>query len=486
MKKSVIFLINGLGIEKPGSYSISINQCMPKLSYTQETSYFTTAVIDSIESRSAYEKFFLGDTYRKELDYVQDNVINSNLSVNPTFQAIRTHLSNETTRLHVFLEPTTDQIVEQINSLVKMLSLGDKREVFLHLLLTQQTVGEYRKLISMVNYIKYHLASCITVGFVMGKEYLSEELTKEEMNMAKKMFFFCSAERWTDTDQKFVSLQQSNIRPCVAPGFCATNSCTINNGDVILFFNTRRTTYDKFVHAILDNATDAFRGADYTLPMYSLIQLDTQYQIPCFAQNVVYEESLANLLEKTGKKALIISDEKNLSLINFLANGLSYTNNPNIQFMKNDIGYLSSVDTIRNLLDTSDFDLFIFDFHMDVSKTINDLKNQLFQIDVVLGNVASICANKYSLFITSLYGLKKELPLAEYNSEMVMIDYELQIPIFFFDYTYPRSKYTLFPGETHDILCSALHCICGDGCKIDTLVKPKGVVNYLLGAFTKK
>ena len=31
MKKSILFLINGLGIERPGSYSISIDQCMPNL-----------------------------------------------------------------------------------------------------------------------------------------------------------------------------------------------------------------------------------------------------------------------------------------------------------------------------------------------------------------------------------------------------------------------------------------------------------------------
>ena len=36
MKKSIIFLINGLGIEKPGSYSIAIDQCMPKLSRTKD------------------------------------------------------------------------------------------------------------------------------------------------------------------------------------------------------------------------------------------------------------------------------------------------------------------------------------------------------------------------------------------------------------------------------------------------------------------
>ena len=40
MKKSVLFLINGLGIEKPGSYSIAIDQIMPQLCRIKETSYF--------------------------------------------------------------------------------------------------------------------------------------------------------------------------------------------------------------------------------------------------------------------------------------------------------------------------------------------------------------------------------------------------------------------------------------------------------------
>ena len=70
MKKSIIFLINGLGIEKPGSYSISIDQCMPNLSKLKETSFFTTAVTDSLEYKSAYQQFFLGDTYNDEINFL--------------------------------------------------------------------------------------------------------------------------------------------------------------------------------------------------------------------------------------------------------------------------------------------------------------------------------------------------------------------------------------------------------------------------------
>ena len=62
MKKSVLFLFFFLGIEKAGSYSIALDQVMPNLAKTRETSYFTTAVTSSLEYKTAYQRFFLGDT----------------------------------------------------------------------------------------------------------------------------------------------------------------------------------------------------------------------------------------------------------------------------------------------------------------------------------------------------------------------------------------------------------------------------------------
>ena len=484
MKKSVLFLINGLGIEKAGSYSIAIDQCMPHLSRTKETSFFTTAIINSLEYRSAYEAFFLGDTYRKELEYIKENILNENIVNNPTFQALSKQLENEKSKLHVFLEPSTDKIVEEVNDLVKLLNLGEKREVYLHLILTQQTTSEYQKLIDIVNYIKYHLSSCITVGFIIGKELYSEIMEKEEIDTFRKLVFFCSCERWTDTDKKLLSLKDENIRPCVAPGFCATNSCTIQNGDAIIFFNTKRTSYDKFIKQINENAEWAYKTKDISLYMCSMIQLDSNYNIPCFSQSILYDKSLANLLQKASKKALIITNNDNIKLINFLTNGLTYVNNPNIQFMRNDDPYLQNPQNIQTVIDNSGFDLIIFDYHMDVSKTVNDLKTQLSQIDVVLGQVAAVCENKHSLIITSLYGLKKELPLAPYNAEMVTLDYEMQIPIFFFDYSYTRSKYLFRPGETNDILFTALRCI-WDTNEIDSLIMEKGILNNLFKAMKK-
>ena len=480
MKKSILFLINGLGVEKAGSYSISIDQCMPQLCRIKETSYFTTAIINSLEYRSAYEAFFLGDTYRRELDYIRDNILGETLTNNPTYNSLKNYLSNPTSRLHVFVEPSNDRVVEEVNSLVKSLGLGDKREVYLHLLLTQQTTSEYQKLVKTINYIKYHLASCITVGFIMGKEILPTTLTKDDYDMAKRLFFYCSVERWSDTEQKFRDLSNSNVRPCEAPGFTATNSCSFKNGDAILFFNTKRTSYDSIIKSIVDQEQEVFKTESVSLPIFSLIHLDTQYDIPCFAESIFYENNMAHMLEKANKKALVVSEERNIRLVNFLANGLNYVNNPRIQFMKLDEGYLSNAENIRTLIDQSEFDFIIFDFHMDVSKTVNDLKAQLSRIDVILGYISEVCVNKHSLLITSLYGIKKTLPLAQYNGEMVTIDYEMQIPIFFFDYTYPRSKYGLRPGETNDILHTALRCI-WDTKDVDTLIYMKGILNNLFG-----
>ena len=481
MKKSVLFLINGLGIERQGSYSISIDQCMPNLAKTKETSYFTTAIINSVEYKTAYESFFLGDTYKKEVKYITENIINDGVINNPTFTNLKNSLSVGTNKLHVFIEPTTELIVDILNDLVKKLELNPNQKVYLHLLLTQQTVTEYKSLISIVNYIKYHLDTRITVGFIIGKELLSDNLTTDEIDMIRKIFFYCSCERWTETDKKFEDLMSQNIRPCVAPGFSAVNTCNIENNDVIFFFNTRKSNYDKYINAIYSIAPRVFKNENIKLDLYSLIKLDTKFNVNCFAESIYYDNSLAAMLGKSNTKALIITQNENINYINFLANGLNYIKNPNIDFMVLDTNYLSNPTNVTNILDNTNYSLIIFDFHMDVSKTINHLKEQLEKIDVVLGNIANTCVNKYSLFITSLYGIKKELPLADYNSEMVTLDYEMQIPIFFFDYTYPRSKYGLFPGETNDILNTAMKCI-WDNPELYSLVRPKG----LLGSLFKK
>ena len=155
MKKSFIFLLNGLGIEKAGSYSISLDQCMPNLAKTKETSFYTSAIINSLEYRSAYRQFFLGDTYKLELKYIKDNI-------NSVYQSMKNNLLNNNSKFHVFVEPTNDKIVESINHLVNTLNLDSQKKVYLHLILPQQSVNEYKKLITIVNYIKYHIDNELT------------------------------------------------------------------------------------------------------------------------------------------------------------------------------------------------------------------------------------------------------------------------------------------------------------------------------------
>ena len=479
MRKSVIFLLNGLGIERQGSYSISIDQCMPNLSRTKETSFFTTAVIDSVEYKTAYERFFLGETYKKEVKYINSSIINDNVVNNQTFLSLKNSLSDEKSKLHVFIEPTNDMIVDSLNELIKKLELNPNQKVFLHLLLTQQTVNEYKKLTEIVNYIKYHIDTRITVGFIIGKELISETPTTEDIDMVRKVFFYGSCERWTETEKKFEDLMNSNIRPCEAPGFSAINGCHIENKDVLFFFNTRKSNYDKYITSIYTVAPRVFKNEAARLDLYSLIRLDTKYKVNCFAENIVYENSFANTLAKSGINCLIITKNENINYINFLANGLNHVKHPNLDFMLLDENYFSNMNNIINIIDNSKYNLIIFDYHMDVSKTVNELKEGLEKIDVVLGNVANTCVNKHSLFITSLYGLKKELPLADYNDEMVTIDYEMQIPIFFFDYTYPRSKFTLAPGETNDILNTAIKLLWNNP-ELDSLIRTKGLLGSLL------
>ena len=477
MKKSILFLINGLGIEKPGSYSISIDQCMPNLSRLKETSYFTTAFTNSLEYKSAYQQFFLGDTYADEIKYLKDNVLNDNIVNNQTYQNLCNTIKNTTGKVHVFIDPTSEKVVDLINELCTRLEIPESRPIYLHLLLSHQSVAEYKKIINMVNYIKYNINTNITVGFVAGKEFLTNYQSKTLMSDMKKVFFFCSCERWINTEDKLTTLFNENVPPCKAPVFCATNSCSIVNGDVILFFNTRRDNYDDYINVIFQNAPEVFKTNDFTLPVFSLIKLFSKFDINYICEKINYDHSFANVLARNNKKALILTDKEHIELVNFNANGLEAVNNPNIQFMFLD-NNLQNKDVIENIIDKTAYDIIIFDYHMNVSKTIIDLKAQLEEIDKVLGNIGPLCENRHSLFITSLFGLKKELPVADYDTEVVTIDYLGEIPIFFYDYSYPRSKYGLRPGETNNILSTAISIVANDS-SLESLIVQKGLGNLL-------
>ena len=480
MKKSVIFLINGLGIERPGSYSIAIDECMPQLCKIKDSSYYTSAVIDSLEPKEAYQSFFLGDSFHSEVDYIKNYVMNNSLLNNNTFHLLKQSCMNNH-KFHIFIEATNDKIVEELNYLLNLLQLDPTKKIYLHFILPQQVVKEYSKIISIINTIKYHLDSRVDVGFILGKDSFSEPLTKQQLDYAKKMFFYCSCERWSETDKKLRILETDKIRPNDVVGFSSSNSCNLEDGDTIFFFNTRREKYDALITSIIEGEKSVFQKT--TISFYSFIRLNTVLGINSFIDNIDYENSLSNILLRNQKRMLIITDVDNINLVNFYANGLNSINNPIICFMeKSDNLYRK--DYIERLINDMPYDLFLFDYKMDTSSTVNHLKEELSKLDVIIGNLASVCENRHSLFITSLYGLNCKMPVADYNPEMVTIDYELQIPIFFFDYNYPASKYDLFPGETNDVLSSALKCITDDP-KLETLIREKTIIGSIIKSFIK-
>ena len=81
----------------------------------------------------------------------------------------------------------------------------------------------------------------------------------------RKILFYCSCERWTNTEDKFNSLFEDGIPPCKVPGFCATNSCNIENGDILFFFNTRGDNFDDYIDSIYNNAPEVFKTDQFTL-----------------------------------------------------------------------------------------------------------------------------------------------------------------------------------------------------------------------------
>ena len=104
----------------------------------------------------------------------------------------------------------------------------------------------------------------------------------------------------------------------------------------------------------------------------------------------------------------------------------------------------------------------------------------LTQIDQNLAMIKDICFGKYTLIVSSLFGMKKELPMA--NKEMGLVNFFGSVPVILIDQRYEKALYKLGYGSIYTLLGTVIRCANPEK-KFPTLLKKKDFLTRLL---TKK
>ena len=432
MKKTVLFLMNGFGIEQLDSYSIYNAKLMPNLDSYTKNHLFAAISTPSYNLVSGYRVFSTGSKYP-----LSCSLIDSYIDKFETNQNLMFYLNSikPEGKIHLFLSLENEKSIEHIRSFLKFIRSKKQNKIFIHLVLTGDNIDNYKEVERLINKIVYELVDC-KLGIIVGINSLNAVNLLAFMNMFQNEV----GEKWREVSKKISSLVSLKTEPKNVKEFFLNEGFKFDVNDSIFFFNYELANMTNFVNNI-----SKLTNTDTYFSMFPL----TGIKYPMFA----YPKSgisMVNYLEKINAKALVLADSSSMRVINYYCCGLQSVVSPRISFAKTDNDLLLNQDNIKAIIRDSDYDLIMIDFRIDDVKNVDELNKKLSKLDGILRYIHDFCVeNKISLFISSLYGMQKEIPVD--NFTRAFINFAGKVPFVVIDPVFNKANFSLGLGDIHTL-----------------------------------
>lgn len=432
MKKTVLFLMNGFGIEQLDSYSIYNAKLMPNLDSYTKNHLFAAISTPSYNLVSGYRVFSTGSKYP-----LSCSLIDSYIDKFETNQNLMFYLNSikPEGKIHLFLFLENEKSIEHLRAFLKFIRSKKQNKIFIHLVLTGDNIDNYKEVERLINKIVYELVDC-KLGIIVGINSLNAVNLLAFMNMFQNEV----GEKWREVSKKMSSLVSLKIEPKNVKEFFLNEGFKFDVNDSIFFFNYELADMTNFVNNI-----SKLTNTDTYFSMFPL----TGIKYPMFA----YPKSgisMVNYLEKINAKALVLADSSSMRVINYYCCGLQSVVSPRISFAKTDNDLLLNQDNIKAIIRDSDYDLIMIDFRIDDAKNVDELNKKLSKLDGILRYIHDFCVeNKISLFISSLYGMQKEIPVD--NFTRAFINFAGKVPFIVIDPVFNKANFSLGLGDIHTL-----------------------------------
>lgn len=463
MKKTVLFLMNGFGVEQLDSYSIYNAKLMPNLdSYTKKY-LFSQIATSSYNLVGGYRVFSTGSKYPLSSSLIDSYVDKFETNQNLVFYLNSIKLES---KIHLFLSLENDKSIEHLRSFLRFIKSKKENKIFLHLVLTGDNIDNYNDIERLISKIVYELVDC-KIGIIIGANSLNLINLVGLMNMFQKEV----GEKWREISKKISSLSSMKILPKDVKEFFINDGFSFDVNDSIFFFNYEFADITNFITNI-----SKVSNHDNYFSMFPLKGI--KYPMFAYPKSGI---SMANYLTKINAKALILANSANIKTINYYCCGLQNIVSPQISFAKTDDDLLLNQENIKSIIRDSDYELIIINFQIDNVKNVAELNKKLSKLDGILGYIHDFCVeNKISLFISSLYGIQKEIPVDNFTKAFV--NFAGKVPFIVIDPIFNKTNFILGLGDVYNLANTVYTNINNKHDGGEVLIKKK---NALLKALKK-
>lgn len=465
MKKNILFLINGFGIESASSYNVYSNTLMPNLDKLTRTSLFGTLSNKNYDYLTGYRTLSVGTEEPLTSTLVERTLENNGFNTNKSLSSIFDYLEENNIKLHIFFYYENDKSIDQLLLFLRDISERNIK-ILVHVILMGKWMSRYANIEKNLNKLNYEYDN-IKIGIITGINNLSNTESAKEI---VKALTTSLGEKWKDIGKRINVFIKNKTRPDDARTFVVGDNFKLENNTYMLFFNYSKSNITTFINELNNQKYSTLLDIK-TVKSLSLFPLVSTPQIPHLFNYPISSKYMINSLKELNAKCVIYDNKEKCSYINYFMSGLRNIVDSSVEYMASDNDFLYNVENVKKIIKTSNKDLIILNYEIDSCKNIKELETRLNSIDTIIGGITStIIENNYTLYISSLYGLEKDL--INDKLEMCSIDFSLKVPLIIVDKLYKSNSYSLRDGNIYD-LANTIYKNINDKYKVHSLIKKK-------------
>ena len=445
MKKNILLLINGFGVERADSYSVYSKELMPNMDRLTNERIFMTIPNNYYDYKSAYRELSMGIKNPLTYSLVDGHLNNLDYKENKLLKYMCSELVKHKSRLHIICYWDSDRTIEQLIPFVKEFQSQSNAKIFLHLVLCQKSVNEYKEIDRWFSNLAYEMGNNVKLGVITGENNFKDTLALKEI---VKCFMTEFGEKWRDLKKKVEVLVQNKTNPGDVRTFSVNADYKLQDNDLIFLFNYSNVDISNFKKEL---PLQKFRSINYdSLQYYSLFPAKSDKQIPFMYNFAVSSDNLQNTLKTVGVKCLVLDKKEKCPYINYFLCGLRNETFDELKFLPTDDGNVYDPVTMLEILKIYEKDIFIINYDLDNCKTLEEILDRLKKIDVVIGEIDKFAReNNWGFFISSLYGIEKQM----YNKkqEICKINFSGKVPVIISDNDINLTNYSTEEGGLFDL-----------------------------------
>ena len=181
MKKNILLLINGFGVERADSYSVYSKELMPNMDRLTNERIFMTIPNNYYDYKSAYRELSMGIKNPLTYSLVDGHLNNLDYKENKLLKYMCSELVKHKSRLHIICYWDSDRTIEQLIPFVKEFQSQSNAKIFLHLVLCQKSVNEYKEIDRWFSNLAYEMGNNVKLGVITGENNFKDTLALKEI-----------------------------------------------------------------------------------------------------------------------------------------------------------------------------------------------------------------------------------------------------------------------------------------------------------------